>query len=297
MKKSIAPASVALALAFVLSPAPVRAEQTLRDISWAALKSEGSLLGGDVVPGRGAGATESLRVENPGPGPRLVPLFVVVRPGITARRYALRGTVAADGVEGAAYLEMWNFFPGGGAFFSRTLAGAGPMANLGGTFAPRPFVLPFTSDAPGHGPEKLAINVAFPGKGTVVLGSVRLVQLDERDDFFATPGAWLTPSEIGRAGGLAGGVLGLLGAVIGILASRRVARPLVVGLLYALVGFGVAALAAGAFAWLRGQPWEVTFPLLLIGALAAAIPGGLLGPIRRQYEELEFRRMSALDAG
>lgn len=228
MRKS--PARASVALAFVLSSFPARAERTLRDVSWAALRSEGRLLGGDVVPARGAGARETLRVTNPGPGPRLVPLFVVERPGVTARRYALRGTVGADGVEGAAYLEMWSTFPGGGTYFSRTLAEAGPMAGLRGTFAPRPFVLPFTTDAPGHGPEKLAINLAFPGKGTVVLGPMRLVELDDGDDVFATPGAWFSPREAGRAGGVAGGILGALGAVIGVLVSRRVARPLVVGL-------------------------------------------------------------------
>jgi hypothetical protein len=291
MKKCFAAASLLL----LLLPVRARAERTLRQISWPALKADGSLLGGEVVTSGGASA--SLRVTNPGPGPRVVPLFSIAPPGVTAPRYALRGTVAGEGVEGSAYLEMWNHFPGGGMYFSRTLAAAGPMASLRGTFAPRPFVLPFTTEGPGQVPAKLDVNVAFPGKGTVVLDALRLVQLDPGDEFFGADGAWLTPRQIGLVGGIGGGVLGLLGAAVGVLASQARARAVVVGALYAMLGVGLAALGAAAFAWRAGQPSALQALLVLVGVVGTAVPAGVLGRVRRAYEELEFRRMKALDVG
>ena len=207
-----------------------------------------------------------------------------------------RGDVRGEGIEGQAYLEMWSFFAGGGRYFSRTLAQGGPMGSLSGTFRARAFILPFTAE-PGMTPEKLAVNVAFPGRGTVVLGPLRLVELDSADDFaVVVPGAWLTPRGMALAGGVAGTVLGLVGALIGILASRARARGLVVGLLWTMLGIGAAAVAAAATAWMLGQPPQLVSLLALVGVLGTALPWGLLGRVKRQYEELELRRIQALDA-
>ncbi|HTS02564.1 MAG TPA: hypothetical protein VMN04_08570, partial [Thermoanaerobaculia bacterium] len=216
-------------------------------------------------------------------------------PGVKAPRYLFRGEVRGEGIEGQGYLEMWSFFAGGGRYFSRTLAQAGPMGSLSGTFASRPFILPFTAE-PGMVLEKLAVNVALPGRGTVVLGPLRLVELDPGDDFALAPGAWLTPRQLARAGAIGGSLLGLLGAVVGVAVSRGRARALAVGLLRALFVLGVAALAGAAVAWKDGQPQELLFLLLLVGILGSVLPAALLGRVRRRYEESELRRMKALDA-
>src|SRR5262245_39901377 len=72
-----------------------------------------------VLPPSAEAAFAQLEVS-PEPG---VPsrLLTIERPKITSARYALRGRVRYEGVEGEGYLEMWNQFPNGGRFFSRSL--------------------------------------------------------------------------------------------------------------------------------------------------------------------------------
>lgn len=291
MRRPAALASLALAM----FAAPVSAERGVTEIRWSALKAEGRLKGGEVVPPGGGVAYESLKVTNPDASPRVVPLVVIDRPGIEGPRYAIRGDVRGEGIEGRAYLEMWSFFPGGGRYFSRTLAGTGPMASLGGTFPFRAFVLPFSAE-PGMKPERLEVNVAFPGRGTVTLGPLRLVELGPGDDPLLPSGAWLTSSQIGLVGGIGGGMLGLLGALAGTLASRGKARSLVFAVLRGMLAVGIASLAALALGWWRGQPGAVLFLFFLVGAICSAVPASLLASVRRRYEELELRRMKALDA-
>ena len=68
---------------------------------------------------------------------------------------------------------MWNFFPGGGQYFSRTLADQGPMMKLAGTSGWREFVLPFDATAP-PAPTRLVVNVVLQGRGSVYLGPLEL---------------------------------------------------------------------------------------------------------------------------
>jgi len=292
MKSVIALASfISLLLA-----APLGAEKIVREISWSAVKAEGRLASGEVVPAGGGSTFESLRVTNPDGAPRTIPLFAIDQPGVKAPRFVLRGEVRGEGIEGQAYLEMWSFFAGGGRYFSRTLAQIGPMASLSGTFRFRPFVLPFTAE-PGMSLEKLVVNVAFPGRGTVIMGPLRLVDLESGDDPLLPPGAWLTYRQIGLLGEIGGSFLGVLGALIGVLAERRKARSVVLASLKGMLVLGIASLAAAALGWWSAQPPALLFLLLLVGVLCTALPAGLLGKVRRQYEEKEFRRMRALDAG
>jgi len=186
---------------------PASAERVVREISWSALKAAGRLPNGEVVPPAANARLESLRVTNTDGAPRAIPILAIDAPGVKAPRYLFRGEVRGEGIEGQGYLEMWSFFAGGGRYFSRTLAQAGPMGSLSGTFASRPFILPFTAE-PGMVLEKLAVNVALPGRGTVVLGPLRLVELDPGDDFALAPGAWLTPRQLARAGAIGGSLLG-----------------------------------------------------------------------------------------
>ena len=279
MKRVIALAS----FISTLLAAPLSAEKVVRKISWSALKAEGRLVTGEVVPAGGGSAFESLRVMNPDGAPRTIPLFAIDEPGVKAPRYLLRGEVRGEGIEGQGYLEMWSFFAGGGRYFSRTLAQVGPMASLSGTFHFRPFILPFTAE-PGMSPEKLAVNVALPGRGTVILGELSLVELGSGDDFFLPTGAWLTPRQISLFGGIGGSVLGLLGALVGILGSRGQARDLVLALLKGMFAFGVVALLAAAIGWWRAQPPALLSTLLLLGILCTVLPASLLGKVRRQYE-------------
>jgi hypothetical protein len=158
------------------------------------------------------------------------------------------------------------------------------MGSLSGTFPFRPFILPFTAER-GMSLENLAVNVVFPGRGTVVLERLALVELDSGDDFFVPAGAWLTSRQIALLGGIAGTCAGLLGALVGFLASRGRARGLVLAVLRGMLAAGVAALLVAAAGWWRAQPHELLFMLLLLGVICTVVPASLLGKVRRDYEE------------
>ena len=98
-------------------------------------------------------------------------------------------------------------------------------------------------------------------------------------------------------GGVAGGLVGCLGALIGVLASRGRAKRFVTVATVSLAIGGTLAFAAGVVALSRSQPYAVYYPLLLIGFLVTVIPLGLRPSIRRRYEEIELRRMRAHDLG
>jgi hypothetical protein len=53
--------------------------------------------------------------------------------------------------------------------------------------------------------------------------------------------------------------------------------------------FGLVALS-------NGQPYAVYYPLLLVGAVSAALGFSLPRSLNKRYEEMELRRMQALDA-
>lgn len=114
---------------------------------------------------------------------------------------------------------------------------------------------------------------------------------------FAVPGAWWSDRQAGLLGGIAGSVLGCVGALIGTLGGLGKARPLVMGLMVAMLVTGVVSLLTGVVALSLGQPYAVYYPLLLLGVIATGVTGPLLPTIRRRYAEIELRKMSALDAG
>jgi hypothetical protein len=58
----------------------------------------------------------------------------------------------------------------------------------------------------------------------------------------------------------------------------------------------VGALVLGGVAFVSGQPYAVYYPLLLSGGISAALGFSLPRSLSRRYEDLELRRMQALDA-
>jgi hypothetical protein len=230
-------------------------------------------------------------VEVRGPGTRSV--AVIEPPPVTGDRYAIQGTVSYEGVEGDGYLEMWSVFADASRYFSRTLDERGPMGKLSGTSESRPFVLPFflTGDAPS--PVRLELNVVLPAGGTVTLGELMFVSGASAT---RVPGAWWSPETGGLIGAAAGSAVGVLGALIGTLCSLGRARRFAIAGLLSLGTGGLVLLAAGVVALALGQPYEVWYPLVLLGVLGPALGFGLLGTARRRYEAHELRRMQALDA-
>ena len=284
----------ALCLCVLAAPSP--AADVLRVISWGELQREGAVVGGEVGPAGPSAAFEHLVVSHTASQPRTVRLLTVESPGITRSRYAITGEVRHEDVEGNAYLEMWSTIPERGRFFSRTLASSGPMKSLSGSSPWRAFRLVFdASGAPP--PSSLEVNLVLPGRGTVWLGPLRLEQYAEGEEPLAPAGAWWGPRAAGLGGAVFGSLVGVLGALVGILAQQGKGRIFALGLLKAMLAFGVVATGLGVTALVRSQPFDVVYPLLLLGVLCGVLSAALLAPLRRRYEEIELRRMRALDVG
>ncbi len=274
---------------------PATAAEKLREFSWSQMKAADRVRAGRVLSAGPDGAEESLQLENAAPAPMTAQILVIDQPGVTLPVYALHGRLRCQDVEGIGYLEMWNHFPDGSAYFSRTMAQIGPMAGFSGTTGWRPVALPFSAAGTAKRPSKLVINVVLPGKGKVWIGSLKLVQYAENENPLTAAAAWWTDRQAGIWGGVAGSALGLWGAVVGILCSAGRARSFVLAAMAVLTTLGGAAVAIGIAAVLLRQPWGVYYPLLLGGGLAVALFGSMLRIVGRRYAEIELRRMAAMD--
>jgi len=288
-------------LAAVLLVSPwlpmARAADVLRDISWAELKESGVPLAGTVTPAESPRQGDVLKIENPEDQPKQIMLLELKNPGVTRAAYAIRGQVRCENVKGKSCLEMWNYFPDGGAYFSRTLSETGLMKHLEGTSGWRDFSLPFVITKGNTRPNRLVLNMVFEGRGTVYLGPLRLEQYDSARQALRIPGAWWDDQTGGLLGGIMGSVLGCLGGLIGILAGRGRARVVVMELTAAIMFLGMGLLAVGLTALVVGQPYAVWFPTTLGGVISTGVFGGLRPTIRRRYEQQELEQMSAVDLG
>jgi hypothetical protein len=203
--------------------------------------------------------------------------------------------VKYERVAAGSYLEMWNHLPEG-AFFSRSLDQSGPMGRLEGSSGWREFVLPFFNREGGPPPTKLELNLVLAGAGTVEIGPLALVQFASAENPFADSSAWWSDRQAGLLGAIVGSALGILGSLIGWLGSAGRARGFVLNTLKTIAWLGVTGLVVGTVALLSGQPYPVYYPLLLSGGISAALGFSLPRSLNRRYEDLELRRMQALDA-
>jgi hypothetical protein len=297
---------------FAIALVPIAfGEQTLREIDLSNLRKQGKVTIGEAIEPNAGCSFAQLRIQNLQGEKKTFAVLTISEPCITATSYALTGKVRYENIEGTGYLEMWNHFPDGKMYFSRTLGDSGPMQSLSGSSDWRPFTLPFYINTPNLHPTQLEFNVVLPGRGTVYLGPIKLVQFD-KGQLAGTIGgsgvnAWWTDRAAGWVGGIGGGVggivIGTVGAIIGILTwsgtGRRVCLWLlgimfVFGLIVMTVGLG-GGLAALAFS----QPYAVWYPLLIIGAslglLCTILPAALFSTIKRVYEQRELRKMRAMD--
>jgi len=288
---------MALALICIFAfAAAANAEQTLQTFSWDELKAAGKLPANiEVVPKGDKNPFAAIKVVSTSSQPKSVTILVVENPGITESTYAIVGQVRYENDKGKGYLEMWNLFPDGGQYFSRTLAAYGPMKYIQGTSGWRKFVLPFfLQDSPAR-PNKLIINVVLPARGTVYVGPLKLVQYKKGENPLAIQGAWWDESTGGAIGGIFGGLVGGLGGLIGFLAARGKARGFVMAALNVILFASLASLLVGLFALFRGQPFGVYYALILVGVIGTLVPAFTINKVRKRYEELEFRKMQAAD--
>jgi len=276
-------------------------QQVLAEYDWSKLAQTGGPLKGElsVVGGRTA-----LRVANTNDTPLQAQILKIAKPAITKTLYAIEGEVKCERVRGAGYLEMWNYYPpvnAGGpeaGYFSRTLAESGEMGKLTGSSDWRHFRLPFDHTGVSSAPLRLEVNVVLPGQGTVYLGSLKLVEY--KGSLVANQAgaadAWWADRAGGLIGGITGGVLGCLGSLLAWLAAKGKARGFVLASLKLLIGLGAASIAVGLLAMTLRQPFSVWSVPLLIGVIVLGILPFRLKQYERDYQELELRRMTAVDA-
>jgi hypothetical protein len=280
--------SVAICLLLWACVPTAFAQETVRTFSWAELKKTGQLTIGEIQSDGTSGPQDQLRIDNPSEDSKSVTLLDIKNPGISTFHYVVEGKIRYENVQKTSHLEMWSYFADGGRFFSRTLGESGPMQSLQGSSDWRPFVLPFFTDKKSGLPTRLIVNMVFAGRGTVFVGPLKIVQY---------PNGWWNGQAGGWIGGVGGSICGLLGATIGILSGLGKARRFVLVLTATLAVLGMVSLVVGLVAVVFGQPYEVYYPLLLGGIILAAVCGGNLPTLRRRYQQIELRKMAAMDAG
>jgi len=97
---------------------PATTQSAAADIAWQKHSA-----GAEFVPSTQPGnRADVLKVTGPG----TIRVLVIDNPKLAHHTYAIVGRVKYENVKGTGYLEMWNTFPDGGAYFSRTLASGGP---------------------------------------------------------------------------------------------------------------------------------------------------------------------------
>ena len=270
-----------VAVAALLLAGNTSAETTLREIAWP-----------ESLPDAARHNTDgSVTVTSSSDDGVTVTLVEVESPGITKERYAVKGRVRYENVSGEGYIEMWNVF-NQDRYFTRTIGDQGPMRTITGNSDWRSVVLPFEAAGAEAPPERLIINVVLPSRGEVTLGALTLVELE--------PGEW--PSGVndnallGLWGGIAGATFGMAAGLLGWLGGMGKAKRFVLAGFRVMIAAGGVSLVSGVIALARGLPYHVYCPLLLIGAIALLVPASTLARLTKHYEELELRRMSALDA-
>ncbi len=106
---------------------------------------------------------------------------------------------------------------------------------------------------------------------------------------------WWSGATAAWIGGVGGSVIGLCGALLGVLAGTGRGRRLVLVFVPVMIVLGIAAAAAGVIALTLGQPYAVYYPLLLGGGIVAFVFGFNYPFVIQRYRQLEFRKMHAAD--
>lgn len=108
---------------------------------------------------------------------------------------------------------------------------------------------------------------------------------------------WWSMMDMGRLGAITGTACGVLGSVIGCAGGILVPRGRGKGVVYGLLGLGIAigavSLVMAVVALGTGQPRHVLFPLALVGVvmLGSTLPFSFFVP--RLYRQAEARRLQA----
>jgi hypothetical protein len=289
-------------ISLLLFASSAGAQQDLHSYDWQHLRQHHELLGGEVVS---MGGESVLKIENTNDSPLQLNLFKIVKPPAASNAvYAITGRVKYEKVQGDGYLEMWNFFPPirpglpEGQYFSRTLGDAGEMAKITGTSDWRKLSLPFDPTGASGAPTRLEINLVLPGRGTVYLSPLKLIQYpgSKSSAGASSANAWWSEDAATWISVVGGPAIGCLGALLGWLAGNGKARKLVLAAWKCCIAGGIFALIAALVALAVGQPVYVWVPLLIFGIIPTVVFSVIWPSARKRYDDLELRRMVSMDA-
>jgi len=277
----------------LLSSSP-QAEELIRAVSFSEAFENGVLRAGELID------VETLTVTAV-PGKQFQPLIELAAPGISSPVYALKGMIRYENVKGDGFLQLDNHFGATGTYFTKSLASAGPLRKISGSSDWRAFVLPFYANSGDQAgstsplPEKLSLGLYLPETGTVSIRGVGLYQYASGEDPLQSTGQWISNRNAILLAAIGGSLIGLWGAVIGVVSSRGKARRFVLGSANALFLIGIASLVGGVAAISAGQPYAVYYPLSLFGIILVVVIGKLRASLSARYEQLELRRMQSID--
>lgn len=275
---------IACILFLLVAALPAHGEELLRDLHFDAANAEGVV---EIT-------------ADPDNEAQL--LFNLPEPGVTGPIYALKGMVRYDAVVGTAYLQLDNYFNGHGVFFSKTLADSGPLERITGSSGWREFVLPFFANsdreqgAENITPDRLTLLMHLPDGGSVYLRDVALYQYANGENPLTDGAQWFGDRTGTRTGAIGGGLIGLWGALIGILAARGRAKGFVLVSAGALFVIGLLSAVAGVIALAMRQPYAVYYPLLLVGFILTIVVGALWRTLPQRYQAAELKKMRAMDS-
>lgn len=281
-------------LSLLMLSCSLHSEELLRTVSFSDAYEDVALSAGELND------EDTLTIEA-APDEQFHPLIELSDPGISSPVYALKGMIRYENVEGEGFLQLDNHFGEKGTFFTKSLASAGPLGKISGSSDWRPFSLPFyansgdQADGTSPIPEKLSLGLYLPGSGTVSIRGVGLYQYADGEDPLHSAGQWISSRNGIMLGAIGGGLIGLWGALIGVISSRGKARRFVLGSANALLLIGIISLVGGVAAIAAAQPYAIYYPLLLIGIILVAVIGSLRRTLSARYEQFELKRMQSMD--
>ena len=94
-------------------------------------------------------------------------------------------------------------------------------------------------------------------------------------------------------GGVGGTLMGCFGGLAGYLAPKGKGRRFVLGTMFVLAILGLIQLGIGLVALLTGQPYDIWYPMVLVGGIMTVVIWPLVPVVRHRYTQAEHRRMEA----